>query len=115
RMTQKNYFNGKYVGCDTNTGLGFPDWFKLFAAYDVEAFEIKDENFANDKKFLELFSNKKCVAFIVRIDPEQTYFPKISSRVKQDGSMESNPLHLMSPDLDLDLAKKVFKYIDYEK
>ncbi|MFM7558343.1 MAG: thiamine pyrophosphate-binding protein, partial [Alphaproteobacteria bacterium] len=74
-----------------------------------------DENFVNDKKFLELFNNKRCVAFIVRIDPEQTYFPKISSRIKADGSMESNPLHLMSPDLEPDLAKKVFKFIDYEK
>ncbi|MFM6973079.1 MAG: thiamine pyrophosphate-binding protein, partial [Alphaproteobacteria bacterium] len=115
RMTQKNYFNGKYVGCDTETGLGFPNWFKLFDAYDVATFEIKDENFVNDKKFLELFNNKRCVAFIVRIDPEQTYFPKISSRIKADGSMESNPLHLMSPDLEPDLAKKVFKFIDYEK
>ena len=114
-MTQKNYFGGKYVGCDTNTGLGFPNWFKLFDAYGVEAIEINNENFLNDKNFLDLFNNDKCVAFIVRIDPEQTYFPKISSRVKKDGGMESNPLHLMTPDLEPELAKKVFKYIDYEK
>ncbi|MFZ9470019.1 MAG: thiamine pyrophosphate-binding protein [Rickettsiales bacterium] len=112
RMTQKNYFNGKYVGCDINTGLGFPNWFKLFEAYEVEALEIKNEDFVNDKKFIELFNNKKCVAFIVKIDPEQTYFPKISSRVKNDGSMESNPLHLMTPELEPDLAKKVLKYIE---
>ena len=115
RMTQKNYFNGKYVGCDTNTGLGFPDWFKLFDAYGVEAIEIKNEDFIYDKKFIELFNNNKCTAFIVRIDPEQTYFPKIASRLKTDGSMESNPLHLMSPELEPELAKKVFKYIKYEK
>ena len=115
RMTQKNYFGGKYVGCDTNTGLGFPNWFKLFDAYGVEAIEVNNENFIADKKFLDLFNNDKCVAFIVRIDPEQTYFPKISSRVREDGGMESNPLHLMTPDLEPELAKKVFKYIDYEK
>jgi len=115
RMTQKNYFNGKYVGCDTNTGLGFPDWFKLFDAYGVEAIEIKNEDFIYDKKFIELFNNNKCTAFIVRIDPEQTYFPKIASRLKPDGNMESNPLHLMSPELEPELAKKVFKYIKYEK
>ena len=115
RMTQKNYFGGKYVGCDTNTGLGFPNWLKLFDAYGVEAIEINNENFINDKSFLDGFNNDKCVAFIVRIDPEQTYFPKISSRIRVDGGMESNPLHLMSPDLPNELAKKVFKYIDYEK
>ena len=26
RMTQKNYFGGKYVGCDKSTGLGLPNW-----------------------------------------------------------------------------------------
>ena len=26
RMTQKNYFGGRYVGCDTDTGLGIPNW-----------------------------------------------------------------------------------------
>ncbi|NCA28826.1 MAG: thiamine pyrophosphate-binding protein [Proteobacteria bacterium] len=115
RMTQKNYFKGKYVGCDTKTGLGFPNWFKLFDAYGIETFEINDENFVNNEKFIKLFNNQKCVAFIVRIDPEQTYFPKISSKIKADGSMESNPLHLMSPELEPELAKKVFKYINYEK
>lgn len=115
RMTQKNYFGGKYVGCDTNTGLGFPDWFKLFDAYKVEAIEITNEDFIYNKKFIELFNNNKCTAFIVRIDPEQTYFPKISSRIKPDGNMESNPLHLMSPELESELAKKVFKYIKYEE
>ena len=80
-----------------------------------EAIEVNNENFIADKKFLDSFNNNKCVAFIVRIDPEQTFFPKISSRVREDGGMESNPLHLMTPDLEPELAKKVFKYIDYEK
>ena len=26
RMTQKNYFGGRYIGCDTSTGLGIPKW-----------------------------------------------------------------------------------------
>ena len=38
-------------------------------------------------------------AFIVPIDPEQTYFPKITSRITASGSMESNPIDRMSPDL----------------
>lgn len=111
RMTQRNYFGGKYVGCDVSTGLGFPDWNSLFGAYGVDSMEISDENFINDANFLKRFNDKKCTAFIVKIDPEQTYFPKISSRVKADGGMESNPLHLMSPDLDPEIAEKVFKYI----
>ena len=26
RMTQKTYFRGAWLGCDTESGLGFPDW-----------------------------------------------------------------------------------------
>ena len=45
------------------------------------------------------------------IDPEQTYLPKITSRVTATGSMESNPLHLMSPDLDDDVAEEVLRFV----
>ena len=50
-------------------------------------------------------------AFVVPIDPEQTYYPKISSRVRADGGMESNPLHIMSPDLPPEVAEQVFTYL----
>ena len=35
RMTQKNYFGGAYLGCDTQTGLGFPDWEILFRSFGI--------------------------------------------------------------------------------
>jgi acetolactate synthase-1/2/3 large subunit len=47
--------------------------------------------------------------FLVKIHPEQTFFPKITSRVLPDGGMESNPLHLMSPALDEDTFNEVWK------
>ncbi len=111
RMTQQNYFNGNYVGCDTATGLGFPNWEKLFSAYDIPTFVISNSDFVNDEKFIELFNHQNCAGFIVKIDPKQTYFPKISSKVTADGGMKSNPLHLMSPDLKEELTKKVIKYL----
>lgn len=111
RMTQKNYFNGKYVGCDDKTGLGFPNWQKLFDSYSINSLEINSEEFIEDNNFMKLFETKQPTAFIVKIDPEQTYFPKISSKVTKDGSMASNPLHIMHPDLKNDLKTKLFKYI----
>jgi len=50
-------------------------------------------------------------AFIVPIDPEQTYYPKITSRVLENGLMESNPLHLMTPELEHDVSLDVFKFL----
>jgi acetolactate synthase-1/2/3 large subunit len=109
RMTQRNYFGGRYVGCDTSTGLGIPIWSKLFDAYSIPMQELRP-GFETDPTFLAALNTPGPAAFIVKIDPEQTYFPKITSRVTPSGSMESNPLHLMTPDLDEATSAKVFHY-----
>lgn len=98
RMTQRNYFGGTYVGCDSATGLGFPEWQDLFAAFRIRSCVLDPEEPFN-QEVLELLSCSGPSAFVVPVDPEQTYFPKISSRVNERGSMESNPLHIMTPDM----------------
>jgi acetolactate synthase-1/2/3 large subunit len=110
RMTQKNYFGGRYVGCDRSTGLGIPCWEKLFAAYGIPV-KTCLPGFQDDAGFLGAFDGRGPAAFLVHIDPEQTYFPKISSRLTASGSMESSPLHLMSPALDHATAAFVFRHL----
>jgi acetolactate synthase-1/2/3 large subunit len=110
RMTQSNYFGGRYVGCDRDTGLGIPKWDPLFAAYDIPVQRLRP-GFHEDADFLAAFAAPGPQAFLVPIDPKQTYFPKISSRVTASGGMESNPLHLMTPDLDPATADFVFRYL----
>ena len=110
RMTQRNYFGGEYLGCDVRTGLGFPDWMKLFDAYGIPAMEL-DARGLEHPQFAAAFDAPGPTAFIVPVDPEQTYYPKISSRVTVAGGMQSAPLHLMSPDLPSDLAERVFRYL----
>lgn len=113
RMTQLNYFKGRYVGCDTSTGLGIPKWEPLFAAYDIPVVRL-GPGYQDDPDFLSRFNAPGPAAFLVHIDPTQTYFPKISSRVTETGGMVSNPLHLMTPDLDEDTSSKVFHYLQGE-
>ncbi len=110
RMTQKNYFQGAYIGCDTSSGLGFPDWLTLAAAFRIPAMQLT-EGWPSNPDFLTLWLSDDPAVFLVPLHPEQTYFPKISSRVNDSGGMESNPLHLMSPELPdpiRDLAMKYF-------
>lgn len=110
RATQRNYFGGRYVGCDRNTGLGLPDWEKLFSAWNLPVLRINKE-FTNNSDFIYMFESSCPAVFIVSIDPEQTYFPKITSRITENGSMVSNPLHLMTPDLPKHQFPIVSKYI----
>ena len=111
RMTQRNYFDGAYLGCDTDSGLGFPDWDQLFLAYGIPILQL-DTTGLGTAGFDTLFDAAGPAAFVVPLDPEQTYFPKITSRVTSSGGMESQPLHLMSPDLPDDVARHVMAYLN---
>ena len=110
RTTQKNYFNGEYLGCDINTGLGFPNWEKLANAYGISYQCFGDDGF-NDPELKKQLEGDGPVLVEVPIDPLQTYWPKITSRVTESGSMESNPLYLMSPDLPEETWNKVSRYL----
>ena len=99
RMTQRSYFDGKYLGCDRPSGLGLPDWERLFAAWDVPVMTLPLD-FDRDAEFLARLSAPGPQAFVVPIDPEQTYLPKITSRITATGSMESNPIDKMTPEID---------------
>lgn len=111
RMTQRNYFDGEYVGCDRATGLGLPQWVKLFDAYGVPTVSLRAAD-PFDSEVLSLLRAPGPAAFLVPVDPEQTFYPKIASRITDSGGMESSPLHLMHPDLDDDLSLRVFKFLD---
>jgi acetolactate synthase-1/2/3 large subunit len=110
RTTQRNYFGGAYLGCDTKTGLGFPQWEPLFGAFGIPSLALT-AGWHEDPAFLELLNAPGPAAFIVPVDPEQTYLPKITSRVTETGSMESNPLHQMSPELPDDVAADVLRFV----
>lgn len=110
RMTQRNYFKGNYVGCDIKTGLGLPQWSKVFNSWGIKVVKINYKNFRRLENNRD-FNSKNPVAFIVSISPDQTYFPKISSKSLKSGKLVSNPIHLMTPGLDKSIEEKVFKFI----
>ena len=110
RMTQKNYFGGAYLGCDTDTGLGFPEWTQLFNSFGIKCMTLGRDWNSNQEAHDALRSPEPW-GFIVPIDPLQTYWPKITSRITESGSMESNPLHMMSPDLSPEIFDKVTRFL----
>ena len=108
RTTQRNYFGGAYVGCDSASGLGLPDWQALAGSFGVPVVRVGSQGLAAPEVQAALGSEGPTM-FIVDVDPEQTYFPKVTSRVREDGGMESNPIHRMSPELPEDVATVVFR------
>jgi acetolactate synthase-1/2/3 large subunit len=114
RMTQRNYFDGAYLGCDTETGLGLPNWELLCRAYGIPS-RTFDPNIPVSPQIAAALSEVGPEVIVVPIDPEQTYYPKITSRITESGSMESNPLHLMSPELTPELSDKLLPFLKPKK
>jgi acetolactate synthase-1/2/3 large subunit len=106
RMTQVNYFGGQYLGCDTESGLGFPNWELLSKAFGVYCLEL-DDHFDSNPEFIKSWNDRSPTMYLVPIHAEQTYFPKISSRVAESGAMESAPLDEMSPDVESSIIEKI--------
>jgi len=110
RMTQKTYFQGAWLGCDTESGLGFPDWPMLFASFNIPVLEMGPEGFANEAT-QHFIREHGLYAVLVPIDPAQTFFPKISSFITPLGGMKSNPLHKIGPDLPQDLYERMAPHL----
>lgn len=110
RMTQRSYFDGHYVGCDSNTGLGLPNWAKLASAFDIPCTPLDPGGVFSHEIMAKLDSHGPEI-FLVPVDPEQTYYPKITSKLDARGNLRSNPLHLMTPPLAAEIEEVVFKFL----
>ena len=110
RMTQRNYFDGAYLGCDIDTGLGMPNWQFIAHAYGIRFSVLKGTDNL-DQNLTSILNRTGPELIEVLIDPEQTYWPKITSRILPDGKMVSNPLHLMTPDLSPDQIAEYLPYL----
>ena len=110
RATQRKFFGGAYVGCDESTGLGFPDWERLFSAYGIPAARLAAHD-RDPERLAELIKDPGPAAWIVDVDPEQPTFPAVTSRILADGSMESNPLWKQEPPLDPAVTREVTRFL----
>lgn len=95
---QKAAFNNHYIGCDKTTGLWLPNWEFIGRAFDIPTLVVTDED-TFGSAFTSLFESKGPAIFIVKVDPDQVFYPKILSSKNEDGEIVSNPLHHMEPPL----------------
>jgi acetolactate synthase-1/2/3 large subunit len=109
RTSQVNYFDGNYIGCDENTGLGLPDWNYISKAYSINLYKINPGDYF-DSGFWNHFDSSEPTIFLLDCDPMQLYFPKVGSRVVPNGGMESAPIHEMQPILPDSIKKIVYRY-----
>jgi acetolactate synthase-1/2/3 large subunit len=95
RMTQGGFFQGNFVGEGRRSGVSFPDYTRVAAAYGLPAMRIDSRDFDGPlAKFLDMPGPALCE---VVVDPAQEFEPKLSSRALPDGKMVSSSLEDMAP------------------
>lgn len=97
RQTQTNLFHGRpYIGIDSTSGVGFPDFEKLADAFGVKYVRIDSLDDA-DEKITEVLKAEGPVFCEAIVDPKQNFEPKLSSKVMPDGTITSAECDDMSP------------------
>ncbi|WP_332445857.1 thiamine pyrophosphate-binding protein [Sphaerochaeta sp.] len=106
RQTQTNLFKPPFVGLDSESGVGFPDFRKLADAFGLRYFIISNEAKCNQQLDSVLHSEGPCICEVV-VDPTQNFAPKSSSKVLPDGKIVSPSLDDMSPFLERDVYNTI--------
>jgi len=110
RATQSRFMGGRYVGCDEPTGLFLPAWRALAEAFGLRYRSVGDEDVL-ESALREAFQEPGTWLIEIHVDPEQTYFPRVSSELHNDGRIDSKPLHEMSPEMTEFDRAKYLRYI----
>ena len=106
RQTQRNLFQPPFIGIDSGSGVGFPDFGKLAEAFGLPYFRLEREDAADQILEQILNSDGPCVCEAV-LDPDQNFEPKSSSKVLPDGRIVSPSLDDMAPFLDREEFEKI--------
>jgi len=107
KSTQKSFFGQEY-GSGLNSGISFPNFNKIGDAFSIKNILIDKDNFKN---LLEDSINERGPIILnVKLDPNQGFEPKLSSKKLPNGELVSSSLEDMYPFLNEDeLNTNIYK------
>ena len=101
RQSQQAYFDGFSVGCGPDSGVTFPDFSKIAAAFGLDYICVSDHDLMADAIAFTLATPGAALCEIM-IDKGQNFAPKVSSRRLEDGTMVTAPMEDLAPFLPRD-------------
>ncbi|MCR9011313.1 thiamine pyrophosphate-binding protein [Gabonibacter chumensis] len=96
KQTQDNFFAGQYIGCNEDSGVGFPDFVKLGTAFGIKTLSIASHE-EMERVLPELLRDNTPMVCVVNLLDDYKFIPKTSSVRKEDGRMVSKPLEDLYP------------------
>jgi acetolactate synthase-1/2/3 large subunit len=104
RQTQANFFSDNIVGCGTDSGLSFPDFGRVSAAFGL-SFQRCIRHADLDAAITATLNAPGAALCEIVLDLAQAFSPKLSSRKLEDGRMITAPLEEMAPFLSREELK----------
>lgn len=106
RQTCKNFFNNCLIGCTAETGVSFPDFIKVAETFGFEYRHChSNEEVRDGIDWLLNHSGHLLLEIDQRLDDPVT--PKVTSRLKDDGTFETPKLQDMYPFIDREEYNKL--------
>lgn len=100
-QTQKAYFPDNIKGCGPGSGVTFPDFIRVVAAFNIPARRCEQMHDLSEALAWGLEGDgPRCTE--IMLDPAQAFAPKLASRRLEDGRMVSSELEDMAPFLSRD-------------
>lgn len=96
RQSQQAYFDGFSVGCGPDSGVTFPDFGKIAAAFGL-AFTRVSEHDDMARAIEETLAAPGAAICEIMVDKSQNFAPKVSSRRLEDGTMVTAPMEDLAP------------------
>lgn len=84
KISQKTFFDGRYVASGKTSGVSFPDFEKIIKAYDIPYCSIKT-NQDIDAVLPEFLAQAGPCVCEVFTDPEEFHEPKVVAKIGADG------------------------------
>jgi acetolactate synthase-1/2/3 large subunit len=96
RTTQTAFFESRYVGESPKSGLFLPKFENIALSFGLKFRRIEVENNL-DEKITEVLNESGPVFCEIKMDPNQTLYPKVASIKTSEGKMISKPMEEMFP------------------
>ncbi len=96
RNTQRNYFNGRYVGTGPEAGLFMPDFVALAQALGLPAMRISDAA-ELESGIAHALAQPGPFICDISVTPDESLWPKAIAVPQPDGTLLSMPLEDMTP------------------
>jgi len=107
RTTQTSFFDKRFIGESSESGISFPDFKKISNAFRIKYFNVQQQSNVKTK-IHQVLEYDGPVICRLNMDPCQTLYPKVASSKDKDGKIISRPLEDMFPFLPENILKQCY-------